>query len=171
MHCCLLLRIGTNSRLAALRTTTFARSTQRLVQVLRGNFQNLNFQFSGSRHDFAFFFETLRPLFLQFHHSTKYSISPFFQNRVSTDRRLILDLDAPSKKATNSNGSSSSQQKKQKKRIEWSAGAVGMLIIPAFAFSLGCWQVMRLQWKIGLLEHLKSRLSQPAQQLPEDLTP
>ncbi|CAB3402886.1 unnamed protein product [Caenorhabditis bovis] len=56
-----------------------------------------------------------------------------------------------------------------KKKIQWSVGSIAMLIIPAFAFSLGCWQVIRLQWKLELIEHLKSRLNQPAVLLPDDL--
>uniref|UniRef100_A0A8R1IDL6 SURF1-like protein n=1 Tax=Caenorhabditis japonica TaxID=281687 RepID=A0A8R1IDL6_CAEJA len=77
---------------------------------------------------------------------------------------LILDLD---KRKSEKGGKN---EKSKKKRIEWSAGSIGMLIIPAFAFSLGCWQVLRLRWKLNLLEHLKERLSQKAVELPSDLS-
>ncbi|KAI1730587.1 SURF1 family domain-containing protein [Ditylenchus destructor] len=33
--------------------------------------------------------------------------------------------------------------------------AIALLIIPAIGFCLGCWQVKRLKWKLGLIESLR----------------
>ncbi|EGT46255.1 CBN-SFT-1 protein [Caenorhabditis brenneri] len=80
----------------------------------------------------------------------------------------ILDLDAPKiRQKAEENGQPGS---KKSKKIEWSTGSVLMLSIPAFAFSLGVWQCYRLKWKLDLIEHLTSRLSQDAVELPEDLS-
>ncbi|CAI2349299.1 unnamed protein product [Caenorhabditis sp. 36 PRJEB53466] len=91
----------------------------------------------------------------------------------SSSSGLILDLDSNATKSNKSerNGEQKGKRKKKGKRIEWSAGSVAMLAIPTFAFSLGCWQVLRLRWKLDLIEHLKSRLAQEAAPLPEALSP
>lgn len=80
----------------------------------------------------------------------------------------ILDLDAP--KSRENREKDGGKSKKSKKSIKWSTGSVLMLTIPVFAFSLGIWQTFRLKWKLDLIEHLKGRLNQTAQELPEDLS-
>lgn len=57
---------------------------------------------------------------------------------------------------------------KQKKSIRWSTGSIAMLALPATAFGLGCWQVQRLTWKLGLIEQLESQLNVEAVPFPED---
>ncbi|CAI5445153.1 unnamed protein product [Caenorhabditis angaria] len=85
----------------------------------------------------------------------------------SSKESLILNLDSSSsRKSLKFN----EKPLKKSKSIEWSSGSIAMLAIPVFAFSLGCWQFYRLFWKLDLIEHLKSRLSQEAVELPEDLS-
>ncbi|VDM49019.1 unnamed protein product [Toxocara canis] len=40
--------------------------------------------------------------------------------------------------------------------------------LPATAFALGCWQVQRLRWKLGLIDQLKSQLNIDAIPFPDD---
>ncbi|EFP08435.1 CRE-SFT-1 protein [Caenorhabditis remanei] len=93
---------------------------------------------------------------------TFFQTTPLLRHRNSQ----ILDLDAP--KLVKNAENSKNQQKS--KRIEWSGGAILMLGLPAFAFSLGIWQCYRLKWKLDLIDHLHSRLSQTAVDLPLDLS-
>ncbi|PIC41541.1 hypothetical protein B9Z55_008924 [Caenorhabditis nigoni] len=90
----------------------------------------------------------------------------------STRNSQILDLDTPSNRQKSQNFSENSENSKTKKskKIEWSTGSILMLGLPAFAFSLGVWQIYRLIWKLDLIEHFKSRLSQEAIELPDDLS-
>ncbi|KAF1763017.1 hypothetical protein GCK72_011282 [Caenorhabditis remanei] len=94
-----------------------------------------------------------------------YKTTPLLHHRNSQ----ILDLDAP-KLVKNADNSKNEQKSKKSKRIEWSGGAILMLGLPAFAFSLGIWQCYRLKWKLDLIDHLHSRLSQAAVDLPQDLS-
>ncbi|WKX98067.1 hypothetical protein Q1695_013620 [Nippostrongylus brasiliensis] len=53
----------------------------------------------------------------------------------------------------------------------WTLGSISMLVIPAIAFGLGCWQTYRLRWKLNLIERLKDQLNEPAVDFPlDDLT-
>ncbi|MFH4981231.1 hypothetical protein AB6A40_007940 [Gnathostoma spinigerum] len=63
-----------------------------------------------------------------------------------------------------------SNKREKKKKIDWSVGSVAMMVVPATAFCLGCWQIRRLRWKLGLLAEMDSRLNLPAVSLPEDLS-
>ncbi|PAV70105.1 hypothetical protein WR25_09677 [Diploscapter pachys] len=83
----------------------------------------------------------------------------------SSREGTTLNLDA--KRATNEKR----KQKRGKKRIEWSTGTVGMLIIPVVTFCLGCWQVGRLQWKLALIDSMRQRLNAPAIDIPEEDLP
>ncbi|KAI1690465.1 SURF1 family domain-containing protein [Ditylenchus destructor] len=38
--------------------------------------------------------------------------------------------------------------------------AISLLIIPAITFCLGCWQVKRLKWKLGLIESQRKALEE-----------
>ncbi|TKR81213.1 hypothetical protein L596_015124 [Steinernema carpocapsae] len=53
-------------------------------------------------------------------------------------------------------------QRKQK----LTAGSIAMLAVPAAAFSLGMWQMYRLNWKLGLLAQLKEKLHIAAIKFP-----
>ncbi|CAD6185641.1 unnamed protein product [Caenorhabditis auriculariae] len=91
--------------------------------------------------------------------STTFSIMEA-EKRPIRHESLVLELGARSSKQGN---------QKQKKRIHWSVGSAAMLVLPTFAFSLGCWQVYRLRWKLNLLESLEARLDQAAVPLPTPL--
>uniref|UniRef100_A0A2P2I1S6 SURF1-like protein n=1 Tax=Hirondellea gigas TaxID=1518452 RepID=A0A2P2I1S6_9CRUS len=45
-----------------------------------------------------------------------------------------------------------------------------LLIIPGAAFCLGCWQVQRRQWKLGLVKEMKDRLALEPVPLPRRLS-
>uniref|UniRef100_A0AC35TNZ6 SURF1-like protein n=1 Tax=Rhabditophanes sp. KR3021 TaxID=114890 RepID=A0AC35TNZ6_9BILA len=46
-----------------------------------------------------------------------------------------------------------------------------ILVIPAFTFSLGCWQVQRWYWKVQLIDELKKQIALNVVQFPfEDLS-
>jgi len=47
--------------------------------------------------------------------------------------------------------------------------AYSLLIIPATAFCLGCWQVQRRKWKLNLMKEMEEKTSAPAIDLPADL--
>ncbi|VDK70756.1 unnamed protein product [Anisakis simplex] len=51
--------------------------------------------------------------------------------------------------------------------IRWSVGSVALLMLPATAFALGCWQVKRLKWKLDLIEMLKTQMNMEAIPFPE----
>ncbi|CAP39050.1 Protein CBR-SFT-1 [Caenorhabditis briggsae] len=107
-----------------------------------------------------------RLLLTQHQHQNYQFFKTSSSTQFSTRNSQILDLDTPQKSP---NFSENSKNKKSKK-IEWSTGSILMLGLPAFAFSLGVWQIYRLIWKLELIEHLKSRLSQEAIELPDDLS-
>lgn len=60
------------------------------------------------------------------------------------------------------------------KRIDYRSAARGdvpyfVLIIPAAAFCLGCWQVQRREWKINLIKEMDSKTKAAPTDLPADL--
>ena len=44
-----------------------------------------------------------------------------------------------------------------------------LLIIPVTTFSLGTWQIFRLQWKAGLIEELEKKTQMNAIDMPDEL--
>lgn len=44
-----------------------------------------------------------------------------------------------------------------------------LLVCPAIAFGLGCWQIQRRTWKLDLIEDLRQRTEAPPVELPKDL--
>ena len=48
---------------------------------------------------------------------------------------------------------------------------VGLVLlgIPVIAFGLGCWQIKRREWKVNLIELLKSRTQSKPRELPKDI--
>uniref|UniRef100_A0A0N4ZWY8 SURF1-like protein n=1 Tax=Parastrongyloides trichosuri TaxID=131310 RepID=A0A0N4ZWY8_PARTI len=70
---------------------------------------------------------------------------------------------------TKYNYKSGEAKKIEKKKI--SVGSLSLLIIPAFTFYLGCWQVQRYWWKKKLLDELEERMSNKIVPFPiNDLT-
>ena len=46
---------------------------------------------------------------------------------------------------------------------------VWLLILPFASFCLGTWQIFRLRWKVGLVENLEKRTTQPPIAIPAEL--
>jgi surfeit locus 1 family protein len=61
-------------------------------------------------------------------------------------------------------------QQQQQQHRGGSVLRYGFFVFPAIAFGLGCWQVQRLQWKLGLIAERQAGLAAPPSTLPSDLS-
>ncbi|KHN87803.1 SURF1-like protein [Toxocara canis] len=80
----------------------------------------------------------------------------------------IIELHKRTIPNDNESSKSDRSNKANKSSIRWSPGSIAMLALPATAFALGCWQVQRLRWKLGLIDQLKSQLNIDAIPFPDD---
>lgn len=42
-------------------------------------------------------------------------------------------------------------------------------MLPVGAFGLGCWQVQRLQWKLGLIDMMQAKTNATPVEMPQEL--
>jgi len=41
-----------------------------------------------------------------------------------------------------------------------------LIMVPIFTFGLGCWQIQRLRWKVGLIEEVERNMKREPMVLP-----
>ncbi|VBB32625.1 unnamed protein product [Acanthocheilonema viteae] len=58
--------------------------------------------------------------------------------------------------------------KKKDSRLLWNRRSIIGLVAPLLAFTLGTWQLQRLQWKTNLLKKIEDRMKQEVVPFPED---
>uniref|UniRef100_A0A0K0FK35 SURF1-like protein n=1 Tax=Strongyloides venezuelensis TaxID=75913 RepID=A0A0K0FK35_STRVS len=58
------------------------------------------------------------------------------------------------------------RKKDTKKKLTF--GSIAMLIVPAFTFSLGCWQVQRWFWKKNIINELENQMGKKCVEFPFD---
>lgn len=59
----------------------------------------------------------------------------------------------------------------KRERPPWYKSPTLLLLgfMPIFTFGLGCWQVQRLDWKLGLIEELEYKLRKEPIRLPKNI--
>jgi len=71
------------------------------------------------------------------------------------------------RQSTSSSSSSSNNAQRETLRAQiMNPTTIVLIMVPIFTFGLGCWQIQRLRWKVGLIEEVERNMKREPMVLP-----